>query len=299
MTPPPGPDAVEPERWPQVHGSDAPGARDLRRPEFPDPADPELGSSAYAQAVRLGTTIETSGQGGWTRTRDYPPTVHGEVVQALDNVASVLAGAGASWDHVTAVHSYHVIDRDWEAEVDAVMSAELRTRMPSHAPIWTRVGLPKLGPRMHVEVRVAAVAPQGWSEMTRPEFFVKPGYGEAQLARRYSSQAVRVGNRVETAGQGGWSDDGEFPESRHDEIVQAFDNVERTLRVAGASWTDVISLQSYHTQLDDDEFGSMSGELRARIPTHAPIWTAVVVSRLGHPKMRVEIAVTAIVGAGE
>jgi enamine deaminase RidA (YjgF/YER057c/UK114 family) len=245
----------------------------------------------------VGDRIDTSGQGGWTKTRDYPPTVHAEVVQALDNVESVLRGAGASWDHVTGVHSYHVVDQDWQSEVDAVMSAELRRRIPSHSPIWTRVGL-SLGPQMHIEVRVTAYGAPTWrNEMTRPEFFVTPGYGEGQLARLSYSQAVRVGDRIETSGQGGWSDAWEFPESRHDEVVRACDNVERTLQTAGASWADVISVQSYHTELDYDEFTSMAGELRARIPTHAPIWTAVGVTRLGHPKMRVEIAVTAIVGS--
>ncbi|MGH3489871.1 MAG: Rid family hydrolase [Actinopolymorphaceae bacterium] len=268
-------------------------------PVFPEPADPELGSSSYAQAVRVGSRVETSGQGGWTKNRDYPPTVRAEVVQALDNVESVLRGAGVTWEHVTGVHSYHVVDADWQSEVDAVMSAELRRRMPTHAPIWTRVGL-SLGPRMHIEVRATACVPRAWrSEMTRPEFFVTPGYGDDQLARLYYSQAVRIGSRIETSGQGGWSDDWEFPESRHDEIVRACDNVERTLQTAGASWADVISVQSYHTELDHDEFTSVAGELRTRIPTHAPIWTAVGVTRLGHPKMRVEIAVTAIVTGGD
>jgi enamine deaminase RidA (YjgF/YER057c/UK114 family) len=40
----------------------------------------------------------------------------------------------------------------------------------------------------------------------------------------------------------------------------------------------------------------MVGELRARIPSRAPIWTCVGVTRLGQPKVRVEIAVTAVVG---
>jgi hypothetical protein len=39
--------------------------------------------------------------------------------------------------------------------------------------------------------------------MSRPEFFVTPGYGEKQLHDFHYSQAVRVGNRAETSGQGG------------------------------------------------------------------------------------------------
>jgi enamine deaminase RidA (YjgF/YER057c/UK114 family) len=113
------------------------------------------------------------------------------------------------------------------------------------------------------------------------------------------SQAVRLGDRIEISGQGGWSDDWEFPESRHEEIVRAFDNVSRTLATAGASWADVVSVSSWHTHLGDEDFESMVGELRARIPSHAPIWTCVGVSRLGLPKMRIEIAVTAVVDDGD
>jgi enamine deaminase RidA (YjgF/YER057c/UK114 family) len=70
--------------------------------------------------------------------------------------------------------------------------------------------------------------------MSKPEFFVTPGYGKQFLDSLHYSQAVKIGNRVETSGQGGWSDDFQFPESLADEISQAFKNVERTLATAGA-----------------------------------------------------------------
>jgi enamine deaminase RidA (YjgF/YER057c/UK114 family) len=58
--------------------------------------------------------------------------------------------------------------------------------------------------------------------MNKPEFFLTPGYGERQLRTFHYSQAVKIGNRLETSGQGGWNDNWEFPESLTDEIVQAF-----------------------------------------------------------------------------
>ena len=53
--------------------------------------------------------------------------------------------------------------------------------------------------------------------MEKPEFFATPGYGERQLNEMHYSQAVKIGNRVETSGQGGWSDDWKFSESLADE----------------------------------------------------------------------------------
>ena len=72
--------------------------------------------------------------------------------------------------------------------------------------------------------------------MNRPQFFSTPGYGDTQLAATHYGQAVRIGDRVETSGQGGWDDEWTFPGILEDEIVQAFQNVERTLAEAGATW---------------------------------------------------------------
>jgi 3-oxoacyl-[acyl-carrier protein] reductase len=52
--------------------------------------------------------------------------------------------------------------------------------------------------------------------MDNPEFFVTPGYGEYMLDKLHYSQAVKIGNRVETSDQGGWDDDLQIPESLAD-----------------------------------------------------------------------------------
>ncbi|MGV9799366.1 RidA family protein [Mycobacterium sp. NPDC003449] len=136
-----------------------------------------------------------------------------------------------------------------------------------------------------------------------PEFFATPGYGEQQLTRMHYSQAVRVGDRIETSGQGGWDDDWNFPESLEAEIVQAFDNVERTLATAGASWPDVIAVNSYHVASEADTIAGahnavMVEQFRKRMPDRAPIWTETGVTALGARGMRVEIRVVAIANAG-
>ncbi|GAB2627534.1 hypothetical protein Aab01nite_81020 [Paractinoplanes abujensis] len=135
--------------------------------------------------------------------------------------------------------------------------------------------------------------------MTGPQFFATPGYGDTQLANLHYNQAVRIGNRVETSGQGGWHDDFTFPETLEAEIVQAFDNLERTLAHAGATWNDVVSVDSYHV-LDAAGFEPhnrvMVEQFRRRMGNCSPIWTELGVSALGDPTMRIEIRVTAIVG---
>lgn len=136
--------------------------------------------------------------------------------------------------------------------------------------------------------------------MSRPEFFATPGYGDTQLKNMHYQQAVRIGDRVEISGQGGWDDHFNFPEDLTEEIVRAFDNVERTLALAGATWRDVIAVDSYHLPAVADTIGDahnrvMVEQFRTRMGDRAPIWTQIGVAALGAPKMRVEIRVTAIV----
>jgi enamine deaminase RidA (YjgF/YER057c/UK114 family) len=109
------------------------------------------------------------------------------------------------------------------------------------------------------------------------------------------SQAVRLGDRVETSGQGGWDDGHAFPVALADEIARAFDNLGRVLAEAGAGWADVVSVDSWHLPLDESTYALMVAELRARMPHHRPIWTALAVPGFGLPGMRVEVRVTAIV----
>ena len=131
--------------------------------------------------------------------------------------------------------------------------------------------------------------------MKKPEFFVTPGYGERMLNGMHYSQAVKIGNRVETSGQGGWSDDWKFPEALADEITQAFRNVERTLATAGAGWEHVVHVNSYHVGFPPVANEMMVKLFRHYMPDHAPIWTQLGVAALGDPTMRIEIRVTAIV----
>jgi len=135
-----------------------------------------------------------------------------------------------------------------------------------------------------------------------PRFFTTPGYGDRARETLHYSQAVRIGDRIEISGQGGWDDDLMIPRLLEDEIVAAFDNVERTLAAAGAGWADVVHVNSYHVP-DGDAIGAednrvMVAQFRRRFGERAPVWTQIGVPALGLPGMRVEIRVTAIVAAG-
>lgn len=132
--------------------------------------------------------------------------------------------------------------------------------------------------------------------MDRPEFIVTPGFGETFRDSLHFSTAVRIGNRVETSGQGGWNNDLEIPTAIEDEIVAAFNNIALVLAAAGASWRQVIHVNTYHV----GGFPAVVNETIVRLyrhhmPDHAPIWTQVGVEALGLAAMRFEMRVTAII----
>ncbi|MER6237639.1 Rid family hydrolase [Streptomyces clavifer] len=140
--------------------------------------------------------------------------------------------------------------------------------------------------------------------MSTVTFGIVPGYGEKLHKALGYSGAVRVGDRVEISGQGGVNDDLVIPDSLEEEIVRAFDNVGRALATVGASWVDVIHINSYHKVapgedvISEDVNRIMSEQFRLRLGGRAPIWTETGVTVLGLAAMRVEIRVTAIAGSG-
>ncbi|MGW1136616.1 Rid family hydrolase [Streptomyces zhihengii] len=140
--------------------------------------------------------------------------------------------------------------------------------------------------------------------MSTVTFGIVPGYGEKLNAALGYSGAVRVDDRVEISGQGGVDDDLNIPDSLEDEIVQAFDNVGRALATVGASWPDVIHVNSYHKVapgedvISEDVNRIMAEQFRLRLNGREPIWTETGVTVLGLSTMRVEIRVTAIAGSG-
>ncbi|RAL11868.1 RidA family protein [Aspergillus homomorphus CBS 101889] len=109
------------------------------------------------------------------------------------------------------------------------------------------------------------------------------------------SQAVRIGDRIECSGQGGWDPQtGAFNREINAQIDQAFRNVELALKTAGGKgWEQVYRVNSYHVPINNEALEAMVRNFRVWMPDHEPLWTCVGVTRLGEDDMRVEIEVVA------
>ncbi|KAF2138904.1 uncharacterized protein K452DRAFT_320993 [Aplosporella prunicola CBS 121167] len=131
--------------------------------------------------------------------------------------------------------------------------------------------------------------------MAHLQYYSYPGRGEQSRKDFWYSQAVRVGDRIECAGQGGWEpQSGKIHSEINAEIDQAFANVDLALTTAGGKgWSQVFRVNSYHLSLDDEALSAMLRNFKKWMPGHQPLWTCVEVPRLGDRDMHVEIEVSA------
>ncbi|HLR98375.1 MULTISPECIES: Rid family hydrolase [Mycobacteriaceae] len=116
-------------------------------------------TTVFAMASRIGNRVELAGQGGWLdNDMNFPESLRDEIAQAFANVGTVLQRAGASFDDVIDVHSYHVGLDGNQDFINDTMAECFAEHMPHHAPTWTNIGVAALGhARMRVEIRVVAV----------------------------------------------------------------------------------------------------------------------------------------------
>ncbi|KAL5610609.1 hypothetical protein FOBRF1_006726 [Fusarium oxysporum] len=131
--------------------------------------------------------------------------------------------------------------------------------------------------------------------MSHLKYYAYEGQGVEKRINFSYSQAVRVGDRIECSGQGGWDPKtGEFEKEINAQIDLAFANVERCLKDAGGKgWAQVYRVNSYHVPINNEALGAMVRNFKKWMPDHQPLWTCVGVPRLGEDDMRVEIEVVA------
>jgi len=124
---------------------------------------------------------------------------------------------------------------------------------------------------------------------------INPPGTEGLYKRWQFSQAVRVGDTIWVSGQVGMGARG-IPPVFADQARQAFENLKRVLKTAGATLGDVVELVTYHTDMGEmPDFSQVKSEF---FPENYPAWTAVGVSALALPDLHIEIRATAVVGSG-
>lgn len=99
--------------------------------------------------------------GGWDpATSKIHQEINAQIDQAFSNVELALKEAGGKgWCQVYRVNSYHLPCND---EAMAAMIRNFKKYMPDHQPLWTCIGVSRLGyDDMRIEIEVVAHDKQG------------------------------------------------------------------------------------------------------------------------------------------
>lgn len=112
--------------------------------------------NTYSAAVRSGDFLFVSGQVGSREDGSPEPDFAAQVQLAFDNLQRVLEAAGASFDDIVDVTSFHT---DPEAQFATVMEAKARAFPEKPYPNWTAVGVTWLA-GFDFEIKVIAKLPK-------------------------------------------------------------------------------------------------------------------------------------------
>ena len=110
----------------------------------------------YSAAVRSGDLLFVSGQVGSREDGSAEPDFAKQVQLAFDRLKAVLAAAGASFDDVVDVTTFHT---NPEAQLDTVMAIRDVAIGGAPYPTWTAVGVTWLA-GFDFEIKVIARLPQ-------------------------------------------------------------------------------------------------------------------------------------------
>jgi len=112
----------------------------------------------YAPAVRIGPWVTCAGQVGRDASMKVVEGEEAQIIQAWENVKLVLAEAGAGFEHVYSMMTYHV-----DIQTQLALFCEVKDRYLLRSqppPAWTGVGVTALTfPGQIVEIQVNAYVP--------------------------------------------------------------------------------------------------------------------------------------------
>jgi enamine deaminase RidA (YjgF/YER057c/UK114 family) len=109
----------------------------------------------YSAAIRSGDLLFVSGQVGSREDGTPEPDFKSQVERAFDNLKATLSAAGASFDDLIDVTTFHT---DPESQFDTIMEVKNRIFPQPPYPNWTAVGVTWLA-GFDFEIKVIARIP--------------------------------------------------------------------------------------------------------------------------------------------
>ncbi|MBM0108527.1 RidA family protein [Steroidobacter sp. S1-65] len=114
----------------------------------------------------------------------------------------------------------------------------------------------------------------------------------------YSNGMLAEGRQVFVAGQVGWNERQEFPDSLAEQVRQSLQNIVTVLKEAGARPEHIVRLTWYITSRDEyhAELPQIGEAYREVLGRHFPTMAVVQVVALMEAKAKVEIEAIAVIG---
>ena len=126
---------------------------------------------------------------------------------------------------------------------------------------------------------------------------INPPGTEAMYDAFHFSQATRVGDMIWVSGQVGIDSTMTPGKDMAEQASLAFGNIKAILEAAGATMADVVEIMTFHTDLRG-EMDAFAAVKDAFLPDRYPSWSAVGVTQLAMPELKIEVRAVAIVGSG-
>ncbi|WGV24190.1 RidA family protein [Halotia branconii] len=115
----------------------------------------------YCPGIKVGNTLYISGQVGRDENLQVVEGVEAQFVQAFENVKKVLTAAGATFDHVVEMITYHVTDASQQQFTIPHLPLFIKVKdqyFTNNFPTWTGVGITALStPGLIVEIKCTAI----------------------------------------------------------------------------------------------------------------------------------------------
>ncbi|MCW6530397.1 RidA family protein [Sphingomonas sp. MMSM20] len=130
-----------------------------------------------------------------------------------------------------------------------------------------------------------------------PRQVIKPAGTEILYDNFHFAPATRVGNMVWVSGQVGIDANMVPGDGMEAQARLAFQALKTALEAAGASMGDIVELITFHIDLrgEMEDFAKVKDEY---LPDRYPSWSAVGVTQLAMPELRVEVRAVAVIGSG-
>ena len=221
----------------------------------------------YSYGIKTGTTLFLSGL--VSRNGKDNSIVEGDMTTqtktVLDNARDIRAQAGMTFDNVVSSRVY-ITDGTKFQEMNKTYTTYFTKEPPARATVIA----PLMGPQYQVEITLTA------SSLPKQVFTTPAADGTPGKPSPILSSAVKVGNRLYVAGLlGNTADNKGNAEAQTKEIMA---RAERTMKLAGFGWNDVVDGIVYITDLNN--FTAMNTGYRSVItkdfPARATVKTGLV-----------------------